>query len=114
MIDFASIKTTPCGKVCHYFGKRTGADSVALHCYGIWTEHGVFEWCYDDEGRRLLWVQGKWIVQADIKPIAPPSKRKVWAYILRDTSSGCRFMWLSDLGPTPYDKYDFCQVVEVP
>lgn len=112
MIDFASIKKTPCGRDCHYFGKRLGVDSVALHCYGVWTEYGVFEWCYNDAGQRLLWTKRGWIIDPDIQPIAPPPKRKVWAYYLNDDDE--LKIWLSDLGPEHHDNFDHCQGVEVP
>ena len=114
MIDFASIKKTPCGRDCHYFGKRIGVDGSTLHCYGIWTEHGVFEWCYDDAGRRLVLVAGKWIVTSAAEPIAPPPKRKVWAYVADDNNIGYGTIWLSDLSPEHHDNFDHCQEVEVP
>ena len=114
MIDFASIKKTPCGRDCHYFGKRLGVDSVALHCYGVWSEHGVFEWCYNDAGQRLVFVAGKWVLAERAEPIAPPPKRKVWAYYRHDADSECRSIWLSDLGPEHHDNFDHCQEVEVP
>ena len=109
MIKFANIKTTPCGKSCHYFGMRIGLDGSSLHCFGIWTEHGVFEWCYNDKGQRMFLLDGKWV--ADLfNPIAPPPKRKVWAYFLDDELK----IWLSDLGPDQFNNFDHCQEVEVP
>ena len=107
MIDFANIKTTPCGKRCEYFGIRIGLDGSPLHCFGIWTEHGVFEWCYNDAGQRMFLLDGKWV--ADLfNPIAPPPKRKVWAYYL------AQGIWLSELGPEHHDEFDYHQEVEVP
>ena len=109
MIDFANIKTTPCGKSCHYFGMRIGLDGSSLYCFGIWTEHGVFEWCYNDKGQRMFLIDGKWV--ADLfSPIAPPPKRKVWAYFLDSDLK----IWLSEKGPDQFDNFDHCQEVEVP
>ena len=114
MIDFANIKTTPCGKSCHYFGMRIGLDGSSLYCFGIWTEHGVFEWCYNEEGQRMFLRHGKWVVDERAEPIAPPPKRKVWAYYWKDNHSECRSMWLSELGPEHHENFGDCQEVEVP
>ena len=108
MIDFANIKTTPCGKSCHYFGMRIGLDGSSLYCFGIWTEHGVFEWCYNEEGQRMFLRHGKWVVDERAEPIAPPPKRKVFAYYLAQE------IWLSELGPEHHDEFDYCEEVEVP
>lgn len=107
MIDFANIKTTPCGKSCHYFGMRIGLDGSSLHCFGIWTEYGVFESCYDEAGQRMFLRHGKWVIDQATQPIAPPQKRKVWAYYL------AHIIWLSQLGPEHHE-FDYHQEVEVP
>ena len=114
MIDFASVKKTPCGRDCHYFGMRIGVDGVVLHCYGVWGELGVFEWCYDDKGQRLVFVSGRWVAAIAAEPIAPPPKRKVWAYVADDNNIGYGTIWLSDLSPEHHDNFDHCQEVEVP
>ena len=108
MIDFANIKTTPCGKPCHYFGMRIGLDGSSLHCFGVWNKYGVFEWCYNDAGKRVFLRDGKWAIDQRAQPIAPPPKRKVWAYYLDGR------IWLSDLGPDKFARFDHCQEVEVP
>ena len=108
MIDFANIKTTPCGKSCHYFGMRIGLDGSSLYCFGIWTEHGVFEWCYNEEGQRMFLRHGKWVIDERAEPIAPPPKRKVFAYYLAQE------IWLSELGPEHHNEFDYCEEVEVP
>ena len=102
MIDFANIKTTPCGKSCHYFGMRIGLDGSSLYCFGIWTEHGVFEWCYNDKGQRMFLRHGKWVIDDLAEPIAPPPKQRVWAYFLDDELK----IWLSNLGPDQFDNFD--------
>ena len=112
MIDFLAIKKTPCGKDCHYFGMRIGLDGSSLHCFGIWTEHGVFEWCYNDAGQRMFLIGRSWVIDQGAKPIAPPPKRKVWAYYADNDHS--RGFWLSEKGPENHDNYDVCQEVEVP
>ena len=108
MIDFANIKTTPCGKSCHYFGMRIGLDGSSLYCFGIWTEHGVLEWCYNDAAQRMFLRHDRWVVDQGAEPIAPPPKRRVWAYFLAQE------IWLSELGPEHHDEFDYCQEVEVP
>ena len=107
MIDFANIKTTPCGRTCHYFGMRIGLDSTLLHCFGIWTEYGVFEWCYDEAGHRMFLRDGRWVIDQGAELIKPPQERKVWAYQL------AQVIWLSQLGPEHHE-FDYCQEVEVP
>ena len=108
MLDFAKFKTTACGKPCHYFGMRIGLDGTCLHCFGIWTKYGVIEWCFNDAGQRVFLRHGKWVIDQGAEPIAPPPKRKVWAYYLD------RVIWLSELGPENHDEFDHCQEVEVP
>ena len=107
MIDFANIKTTRCGKSCHYFGMRVGLDFSTLHCFGVWTEYGVFEWCYNEAGQRIFLRHGKWAIDQGAEPIASPPKRKVWAYYL------AQVIWLSQLDPEHHE-FDYCQEVEVP
>lgn len=115
MIDFASIKKTPCGRDCHYFGMRQGLTGIALHSFGVWdATSGTFEWCYDEQGRRLTYTNGNWFLHPTAEPIAPPPKRKVWAYCLRDRDGCIEELWLSDQGPDHHDEYDYCQEVEVP
>jgi len=77
MIDFASIKKTPCGRACHYFGKRIGLEGSTLHCFGVWAEYGVLERCYNDAGQRLVLRGGKWVVDSRSDPIAPNAE--LWA-----------------------------------
>ena len=110
MIDFASIKKTPCARDCHYFGMRIGLDGSSLYCFGVWSSCGVFEWCYNDEGQRLKLRDGKWVTDQGAEPIAPPPKRKVWAYFLNNELK----IWLSDKGPDQFESVDYCQEVEVP
>jgi len=55
MIDFSKITKTVDGYDCHYFGTRE-SYGTKLHCFGVMTAQGVVERCYDDQGRRLVWV----------------------------------------------------------
>ena len=110
MIDFASIKTTPCGRACHYFGMRQGPDGSILHCFGVWSSARIPEWCYNDAGQHLSLRGGKWVADSMYEPIAPPPKRKVWAYCIYEESK----IWLSESGPDQFDNFDHCEIVEVP
>ena len=114
MIDFASIKKTPCGRACHYFGIRIGLEGSKLHCFAVWTEYGVFEWCYNDAGQHLSLRGGKWVADSMYEPIAPPPKRKVWAYYKRDSGSEYGTIWLSEKSPEQEVEFDDCDEVEVP
>ena len=62
MIDFAKITKTLDGYDCHYFGTRE-SYGTKLHCFGVWTPTGLYEKCYDDQGRPLTFsMNGKWEV----------------------------------------------------
>ena len=76
MIDFAKITKTLDGYECHYFGTRIGADhKMILHCFAVWTDNGVFEKCYDEHGRHLVWDFGGWEVsKTDAFAITKPPK----------------------------------------
>ena len=53
MIDFSKITKTLDGYDCHYFGTRE-SYGTKLHCFGVWTPTGLYEKCYDDQGRHLV------------------------------------------------------------
>lgn len=53
MIDFSKITKTLGGYDCHYFGTRE-SYGTKLHCFGVWTPTGLYEKCYDDQGRHLV------------------------------------------------------------
>lgn len=116
MIDFESIKTTPCGKRCEYGGAVNSLRGKTTHRYAVWAPGtGWVQWVFDDQGRRLMEVNGDWVLYPNAQPIAPPPKRKVWAYYRHDADSECRSIWLSDQGPEHHDSFDYCeQDVEVP
>ena len=62
MIDFAKITKTLDGYDCHYFGTRE-SYGTKLHCFGVWTPTGLYEKCYDDQGRHIAFsMDGKWEV----------------------------------------------------
>lgn len=62
MIDFAKITKTLDGYDCHYFGTRE-SYGTKLHCFGVWTPTGLYEKCYDDQGRHLAFsMDGEWEV----------------------------------------------------
>ena len=64
MIDFAKITKTLDGYDCHYFGTRE-SYGTKLHCFGVWTPTGLYEKCYDDQGRHLQFsMDGEWEVSA--------------------------------------------------
>ena len=73
MIVFSKITKTLDGYDCHYFGTRE-SYGTKLHCFGVWTPTGLYEKCYDDQGRPLTFsMNGKWEVSetnafAIIKP----------------------------------------------
>ncbi len=111
MIDFANIKTTPCGMRCEYGGSVISLRGKTTHRYAVWAPGtGWAQWVFDDQGRRLMEVNGDWAIHPNAEPIAPPPKRRVWAYFLDDELK----IWLSDLGPDQFDNFDHCQEVEVP
>ena len=75
MIEFSKITKTLDGYECHYFGTRIGADQKILHCFAVWTHNGVFEKCYDEHGRHLVWDFGTWEVsKTDAFAITKPPK----------------------------------------
>ena len=75
MIEFSKITKTLDGYECHYFGTRIGADQKILHCFAVWTHNGVFEKCYDEHGRHLVWDFGGWEVsKTDAFAITKPPK----------------------------------------
>lgn len=113
MIDFASIETTPCGRRCVYGGSVVSLRGKTTHRYAVWAPGtGWGQWVFDDQGRRLMEANGEWVLHPNAEPIAPPPKRKVWAYYLNDDDE--LKIWLSDLGPQHHDNFDHCQEVEVP
>ena len=62
MIDFSKITKTLDGYDCHYFGTRE-SYGTKLHCFGVWTPTGLYEKCYDDQGRHLAFsMDGEWEV----------------------------------------------------
>ena len=62
MNDFAKITKTLDGYDCHYFGTRE-SYGTKLHCFGVWTPTGLYEKCYDDQGRHLEFsMDGEWEV----------------------------------------------------
>ena len=59
MINFAARQTRE-GYQCYYFGTRISTCGTTLHCFGVFIPPlGVFEWNYDEQGRRLSWDHGK-------------------------------------------------------
>ena len=115
MIDFASIEKTQCGRRCVYGGSVVSLRGKTTHRYAVWAPGtGWGQWVFDDQGRRLMEVNGVWVLDPNSEPIAPPPKRKVWAYCLRDIDGYIENLWLSDLGPDHHDEYDYYKEVEVP
>lgn len=109
MIDFASIEKTQCGRRCVYGGSVVSLRGKTTHRYAVWAPGtGWGQWVFDDQGRRLMEVNGDWVLHPNAEPIAPPPKRKVWAYYLANE------IWLSDQGPDHHDEFEFHQEVEVP
>lgn len=77
MIDFSKITKTLDGYDCHYFGTRVGFDGAKLHCFGVWTPTGLYEKCYDDQGRHLVWEPNgmKWkVCESNAFAIVRPPK----------------------------------------
>lgn len=115
MIDFESIKKTQCGRRCVYGGSVISLRGKTTHRYAIWVPGtGWGQWVFDDQGRRLMEVNGDWVLHPNAEPIAPPPKRKVWAYYLDDEDTEMRAIWLSEMDPEHHDNFDHCQEVEVP
>ena len=84
MIEFAKITQTLDGYPCHYFGTRE-SNKIKLHCFGVWTTTGLYEKCYDENGKHLVWsdLVGKWSVsdRPDFQIIAPPKIVEVTRWV---------------------------------
>ena len=95
MIDFSKITKTVDGYDCHYFGTRE-SYGTKLHCFGVMTAQGVVEKCYDDQGRRLVWVSCdvQWGVceNDSFAIIKPPKIVEVtrWVALFHDGLGGYR------------------------
>ena len=92
MIELSKITKTLDGYDCHYFGTRM-SNGRKLHCFGVWTTTGLYEKCYDENGKHLVWsdLVGKWSVsdQPDFQIIAPPKIIEVTRWVgLRIDSNG--------------------------
>ena len=92
MIDFAKITKTLDGYDCHYFGTRIGADHKILHCFAVWTHNGVFEKCYDEHGRHLVWEFGTWEVSKTdaFTIVKPPKIVEVTRWFRFEYDEGCQ------------------------
>ncbi len=84
MIEFAKITQTLDGYDCHYFGTRM-SNGRKLHCFGVWTTTGLYEKCYDENGKHLVWNynEGEFIVsdQPDFQIVKPPKIVEVTRWV---------------------------------
>lgn len=92
MIDFAKITKTLDGYDCHYFGTRE-SYGTKLHCFGVWTPTGLYEKCYDDQGRHLAFsMNGEWEVSKTnaFAIVKPPKIVEVtgWVALFPDGKDG--------------------------
>ena len=84
MIEFSKITKTLGGYDCHYFGTRY-SNKTKLYCFGVWTTTGLYEKCYDENGKHLVWsdLVGKWSVsdRPDFQIVKPPKIVEVTKWI---------------------------------
>lgn len=100
MIDFSKITKTLDGFDCHYFGTRI-SNGIKLHCFGVWTTTGLYEKCYDENGKHLVWsdLVGKWCVsnRPDFQIVKPPKIIEVTRWV--------GYYWDKDKGDVCTDFY---------